>query len=73
MENSHNIIKNYELNFGELGIQFKFNKDISSSDIKTVMYYFNQYINRLDDDFNMSKILLNNTKKDFKSIDDIQN
>lgn len=73
MENSHNIIKNYELNFGELGIQFKFNKDMNKSDIKTIMYYFEQYINQLDDDFRMSKILFNNAKKDFKSIDDIQN
>ena len=72
MKNSHNIIKNYELNFGELGIQFKFNKDISSSDIKNVMYYFNQYVNQLNNDFTMAKIFYNNTETNNENINDYQ-
>ena len=65
-------IKNYELSFGELGIQLKFNKDISQSEIKNIMYYFEQYISQLDTDFHMCKVLYNNAKKDSKTIDDIQ-
>ena len=65
-------IKNYELSFGELGIQLKFNKDISQSEIKNIMYYFEQYISQLDSDFNMCKVLYNNAKKDHKTINDIQ-
>ena len=66
-------IKNYELSFGELGIQLKFNKDISQSEIKNIMYYFEQYVSQLDTDFNMCKVLYNNAEKDRKTIDDIQN
>ena len=66
-------IKNYELSFGELGIQLKFNKDISQSEIKNIMYYCEQYILQLDSDFNMCKVLYNNAEKDSETIDDIQN
>ena len=65
-------IKNYELSFGELGIQLKFNKDISQSEIKNIMYYFEQYISQLDYDFNLSKVLFDNALKDYKTINDIQ-
>lgn len=65
-------IKNYELSFGELGIQFKFNKNISDSEVKNIMYYFEQYISQLDSDFHLSKVLYSNAEKDKKSIDDFQ-
>ena len=65
-------IKNYELSFGELGIQLKFNKNISQSEIKNIMYYFEQYIYQLNSDFNICKVLYDNAKKDHKTIDDIQ-
>lgn len=65
-------IKNYELSFGELGIQLKFNKDVSESEAKNIMYYFEQYISQLNTDFNMCKVLYNNAEKDLKTIDDIQ-
>ena len=65
-------IKNYELSFGELGIQFKFNKNISESEVKNIMYYFEQYISQLDSDFHLSKILCSNAEKDKKSINDFQ-
>lgn len=65
-------IKNYELSFGELGIQFKFNKNISDSEVKNIMYYFEQYISQLDSDFHLSKILCSNAEKDKKSINDFQ-
>ena len=66
-------IKNYELSFGELGIQFKFKKELSQSDIKNIMYYFENYVSQLDSDFNLCKVLYNNAEKDKKSINDIQN
>ena len=65
-------IKNYELSFGELGIQFKFKKELTQSDIKNIMYYFESYISQLDSDFNLCKVLFDNASKDKKSIDDIQ-
>ena len=65
-------IKNYELSFGELGTQFKFNKNISDSEVKNIMYYFEQYISQLDSDFHLSKILCSNAEKDKKSINDFQ-
>lgn len=71
--NSNTKIKNYELSFGELGIQFKFKKELSSSDIKNIMYYFEQYVSQLDSDFNLCKVLYNNALKDKNSINDIQN
>ena len=72
MENNTKI-KNYELSFGELGIQFKFKKELSSSDIKNIMYYFEQYVSQLDSDFNLCKVLYDNASKDKKSINDYQN
>jgi hypothetical protein len=66
-------IKNYELSFGELGIQFKFKKELTQSDIKNIMYYFEQYMNQLNSDFNLCKVLYNNAKKDKITINDIQN
>ena len=72
MDNSIKI-KNYELSFGELGIQFKFKKELSQSDIKNIMYYFKQYISQLDSDFNLCKVLYDNSLKDKKSINDYQN
>ena len=66
-------IKNYELSFGELGIQFKFKKELSQSDIKNIMYYFENYISQLDSDFNLCKVLYNNSLKDKESINDYQN
>ena len=66
-------IKNYELSFGELGIQFKFKKELSNSDIKNIMYYFENYISQLDSDFNMCKVLYDNASKDKKNINDYQN
>lgn len=72
MDNSIKI-KNYELSFGELGIQFKFKKELSSSDIKSIMFYFEQYVSQLDSDFNMCKVLYNNANKDKNVINDIQN
>ena len=66
-------IKNYELSFGELGIQFKFKKELSNSDIKNIMYYFESYISQLDSDFNLCKVLYNNASKDKNTINDIQN
>ena len=66
-------IKNYELSFGELGIQFKFKKELSNSDIKNIMYYFEQYVSQLDSDFNLCKVLYDNSIKDKKSINDYQN
>lgn len=66
-------IKNYELSFGELGIQFKFKKELSQSDIKSIMFYFEQYVSQLDSDFNLCKILYDNASKDKKSINDYQN
>ena len=71
MENNIKI-KNYELSFGELGIQFKFNKNISDSEVKNIMYYFGQYISQLDSDFHLSKILCSNAENDKKSINDFQ-
>ena len=65
-------IKNYELSFGELGTQFKFNKNISDSEVKNIIYYFEQYISQLDSDFHLSKILCSNAEKDKKSINDFQ-
>lgn len=72
MENNIKI-KNYELSFGELGIQFKFKKELTQSDIKNIMYYFENYVSQLDSDFNLSKVLYNNAKKDKITINDIQN
>ena len=72
MENNNIKIKNYELSFGELGIQFKFKKDLTQSDIKNIMYYFEQYMNQIDSDFHLSKILCSNAEKDKKSINDFQ-
>ena len=66
-------IKNYELSFGELGIQFKFKKELSQPDIKNIMYYFENYISQLDSDFNLCKVLYDNASKDKKSINDYQN
>lgn len=66
-------IKNYELSFGELGIQFKFKKELTQSDIKNIMYYFEQYVSQLDSDFNLCKVLYESSLKDKKSINDIQN
>ena len=66
-------IKNYELSFGELGIQFKFKKELSQAEIKNIMYYFEHYVSQLDSDFNLCKILYNNASKDKKSINDYQN
>lgn len=66
-------IKNYELSFGELGIQLKFKKELSESDIKNIMYYFEQYVSQLDSDFNLCKVLYNNASKDKKGINDYQN
>jgi hypothetical protein len=66
-------IKNYELSFGELGIQFKFKKELTQSDIKNIMYYFESYISQLDSYFNLCKVLYKNSLKDKKNIDDIQN
>ena len=66
-------IKNYELSFGELGIQFKFKKELSQPDIKNIMYYFEQYISQLNSDFNLCKILYNDSIKDKKNINDYQN
>ena len=65
-------IKNYELSFGELGTQFKFNKNISDSEVKNIIYYFEQYISQLDSDFHLSKVLYSNAEKDKKSINDFQ-
>ena len=42
--------------FGELGIQFKFKKELSNSDIKNIMYYFERNISQLDSDFNLCKV-----------------
>lgn len=72
MENNIKI-KNYEFSFGDLGIQFKFKKEISQSDIKNIMYYFKQYISQLDTDFNLCNTLYDNALKDKKNISDIQN
>ena len=72
MDNSIKI-KNYELSFGELGIQFKFKKELSTSDIKNIMYYFEQYVSQLDSDFNLCKVLYDNSLKDKDNIDDYQN
>ena len=66
-------IKNYELSFGELGIQFKFKKELSQADIKNIMYYFESYVSQLDSDFNLCKVLYDNASKDKKSINDYQN
>ena len=66
-------IKNYEVSFGELGIQFKFKKELSNSDIKNIMYYFENYISQLDSDFNLCKVLYDNASKDKESINDYQN
>ena len=66
-------IKNYELSFGELGIQFKFKKELSNSDIKNIMYYFESYVSQLDSDFNLCKVLYDNASKDKNNINDIQN
>ena len=66
-------IKNYELSFGELGIQFKFKKELTQQDIKNIMYYFEIYVSQLDSDFNLCKVLYDNASKDKKSINDIQN
>ncbi len=66
-------IKNYELSLGELGIQFKFKKELSQADIKNIMYYFEQYVSQLDSDFNLCKVLYDNASKDKKSINDYQN
>ena len=71
--NNNIKIKNYELSFGELGIQFKFKKEVSNSDIKNIMYYFESYVSQLDSDFNLCKVLYNNALKDKNSINDIQN
>ena len=71
--NNNIKIKNYDLSFGELGIQFKFKKELSSSDIKNIMYYFESYVSQLDSDFNLCKVLYNNSLKDKKSISDYQN
>ena len=71
--NNNTKIKNYELSFGELGIQFKFKKELSESDIKNIMYYFEQYVSQLDSDFNLCKVLYDNASKDKKSINDYQN
>ena len=71
--NNNIKIKNYDLSFGELGIQFKFKKELSSSDIKNIMYYFESYVSQLDSDFNLCKVLYNNSIKDKNSINDIQN
>ena len=71
--NNNIKIKNYELSFGELGIQFKFKKELSNSDIKNIMYYFEQYVSQLDSDFNLCKVLYNNASKDKDNIDDYQN
>jgi len=65
-------IKNYELSFGELGTQFKFNKNISDSEVKNIIYYFEQYISQLDSDFHLSKVLYSNAEKSKKSINDFQ-
>ena len=73
MDNNHIKIKNYELSFGELGIQFKFKKDLTQADIKNIMYYFENYISQLDYDFNLCKVLYSNASKDRISINDIQN
>lgn len=72
MDNNHTKIKNYELNIGELGIQFKFKKDLTQTDIKNIMYYFENYISQLDSDFNLCKVLYNNANKDKISINEIQ-
>ena len=66
-------IKNYDLSFGELGIQLKFKKELSNSDIKNIMYYFENYISQLDSDFNLCKVLYDNSIKDKKNINDYQN
>lgn len=66
-------IKNYELSFGELGIQLKFKKELSESDIKNIMYYFEQHVSQLDSDFNLCKVLYNNSLKDKESINDYHN
>ena len=71
--NNNTKIKNYELSLGELGIQFKFKKELSESDIKNIMYYFEQYVSQLDSDFNLCKVLYNNSLKDKESINDYQN
>ena len=62
------IIKNYQLDFGDLGIQFKFNKDIDESQIKTIMHYFEDNIFGLNADFKLSNILYNNAIKDKEEI-----
>lgn len=71
--NNNTKIKNYELSFGELGIQLKFKKELSESDIKNIMYYFEQYVSQLDSDFNLCKVLYNNSLKDKESINDYHN
>lgn len=73
MDNNHIKINNYNLSFGDLGVQFKFNKDVSEKDIKTVMYYFEQHVSQLDSDFKICSILFENAKKDVGTIDTIQN
>ena len=37
------------------------------------MYYFESYVSQLDSDFNLCKVLYNNSIKDKNSINDIQN
>ena len=71
--NNNTKIKNYDLSFGELGIQFKFKKELTQQDIKNIMYYFESYVSQLDSDFNLCKVLYNNSLKDKKSINDYQN
>ena len=67
---NRNIIKNYELSFGDLGIQIKFKEDINSKDIKNILYFFENYIKQLDNDCKLNR-MSNNT--DNKTINNIQN
>ena len=63
MDKNKTVIKNYELKFGNLGIQLKFNKDLKESDINNIMYYFNEYIKQLDCDYTICTNLFNIAEK----------
>jgi len=64
-------IKNYDLSFGELGIQFKFKDNIKQTEIRNVLYKLENAINNIDYEFRLSKSLFYEDKD--KTIDDIQN
>jgi len=64
-------LKNYDLSFGEVGMQIKFNKDVTPLEIKNLLYYIENELHNISSKHKTNSSLFKIACKD--TINDIQN